>query len=98
MSKEGRGGEQTLGFRVEGRVQGVGFRAWTVRTARALGLRGWVRNLPDGAVEAHVAGGSGAMARMREELGRGPGAARVDRVVELPVAHDLPHGGFEVRG
>ncbi len=44
------------GFRVRGRVQGVGFRWWTRRKASDLGLRGTVRNRPDGSVEVHVAG------------------------------------------
>lgn len=42
---------------VRGRVQGVGFRAWTVREAKALGLDGWVRNRRDGTVEVLACGG-----------------------------------------
>jgi acylphosphatase len=42
--------------RIEGSVQGVGFRAWTQSEASRLGLRGWVRNEPDGSVAAHLEG------------------------------------------
>lgn len=84
-------------LRVEGRVQGVGFRAWTAWTARRLGLAGWVRNLPDGAVELEAEGTGESVARMREAVGRGPELARVTRVAELePGALPLPFP-FEVR-
>src|SRR5690606_27185537 len=62
---------------ITGRVQGVGFRAWAVQQARTLGLRGWIRNRADGAVEAEMAGDPDAVARMRDLLAQGPPLARV---------------------
>lgn len=67
---------------VSGRVQGVGFRFFTERAARELGVRGWVRNLPDGSVETVAEGEDEAMARFLERLRRGPLSSRVDRVAE----------------
>jgi acylphosphatase len=84
-------------FRVEGRVQGVGFRAWTVRMATQLGLRGWVRNLPDGSVEAHLAGPSDALRAAEARLAEGPPASRVDRLVGLGQPRGLPGEGVEIR-
>ncbi|MBG3876516.1 acylphosphatase [Desulfovibrio oxamicus] len=69
-------------FRVTGRVQGVGFRSWTGRTARALGLAGWVRNLPDGSVELEAQGPVERMDALREALWKGPVFARVTGVEE----------------
>jgi acylphosphatase len=82
---------------VEGRVQGVGFRWWTVRTGERLGLRGWVRNLSDGSVEAHFAGFREAVVEMDAALRRGPGGARVVEVKEMGEGERLPERGFEVR-
>lgn len=64
-------------FRVEGRVQGVGFRQATRAKATALGLRGWVRNLPDGCVEGLASGSPVALSALRDWLGQGPPAASV---------------------
>lgn len=74
---------------VSGDVQGVGFRYSTRERARELGVAGWVRNLPDGSVEAEVEGEAGAVERMLAWLGRGPSDARVASVVvtETPVLH-----------
>jgi acylphosphatase len=74
---------------VSGEVQGVGFRYAARERAAELGVAGWVRNLPDGTVEAEVEGESGAVERMLAWLDRGPRAARVASVVahEIPVAH-----------
>jgi len=84
-------------LRVEGRVQGVGFRAWTAWTARELGLAGWVRNLPDGSVELEAEGPLGRLARMRDAVQRGPELASVGGVQELePGGGSLPLP-FEVR-
>lgn len=65
---------------VEGRVQGVGYRFFAERAARELGVRGWVRNLPDGSVEAVAEGDDEAVATFIERLKRGPLSARIDRV------------------
>ncbi|WP_338240525.1 acylphosphatase [Aurantiacibacter hainanensis] len=65
---------------VHGRVQGVFYRDWTVRTARQLGVAGWVRNLPDGTVEAHLEGSQDAVESMIEKMHDGPLAAKVERI------------------
>ncbi len=84
-------------LRIEGRVQGVGFRAWTAWTARELGLAGWVRNLPGGGVELEAEGTGESLARMHGAVRRGPELARVMRVVELePGDRPLPLP-FEIR-
>lgn len=85
-------------YRVEGRVQMVGFRAFVRRHALDLGLSGWVRNEPDGAVTAEAAGDAESIRQLEEHLRQGPPAARVDRlsVRDLPDS-PLPTGGFEVR-
>ena len=66
---------------VSGRVQGVGFRAFVADAARAEGLDGWVRNLPDGPVEVHAEGDAEALGRFEWRLWQGPPMARVDDVV-----------------
>ena len=65
---------------VRGRVQGVGYRAWTEDTAILNGLDGWVRNRRDGTVEAVFAGSAEAVEGMVEACRRGPDSARVDAV------------------
>lgn len=66
--------------RVEGRVQGVFFRTEAYDRARSRGLAGWVRNLPDGAVEAVFEGHREAVDSLLRWCERGPGGARVDDV------------------
>jgi acylphosphatase len=65
---------------VRGRVQGVYFRASTQREAKRLGLGGWVRNRPDGAVEILAEGEEAAIRELYGWAQKGPGAARVERV------------------
>jgi acylphosphatase len=65
---------------IEGLVQGVFFREWTVQRARELGLSGWVRNLRDGRVEAYAAGEEEMVTRFIARLHEGSPASRVDRV------------------
>jgi acylphosphatase len=74
-------------FLISGRVQGVGFR-WFARDAAVReGVGGWVRNLPDGRVEALVEGEADAVTRVEQALRSGPRGARVDSVhVEIEMA------------
>lgn len=67
-------------IRVSGRVQGVFFRQTTAREAELLGVTGWVRNLPDGDVEALIEGDSETVDRLIAWCHHGPPAARVDTV------------------
>ena len=80
---------------VTGRVQGVFFRQTARRQAETLGLAGWVRNLPDGRVEAAVEGLGPAVARWLAWCRRGPAGARVD---EISTTEEPPAGetGFRV--
>jgi acylphosphatase len=82
--------------RITGLVQGVFFRAWAQGHARELGISGWIRNCPDGSVEAHLNGEEKAVARMIERLRHGPSNARVD---DLTIEDAAPEGTgrFEVR-
>lgn len=72
--------DRTVKIRIEGRVQGVWFRDWTVERARGLGLGGWVRNRLDGSVEALFHGPADAVADMIAACRQGPPAARVTAV------------------
>ena len=65
---------------IRGRVQGVGFRAWTEYTVLERGLEGWVRNRRDGAVEAVFAGADEAVAAMIAACHEGPPGSRVDAI------------------
>jgi len=76
--------EKTLRLRIEGRVQGVGYRAWAVREARGLGLAGWVRNRSDRSVEALISGPEEAIERFLAAAHRGPRAATVAAVRVAP--------------
>jgi acylphosphatase len=69
-------------LRIQGRVQGVGYRDWLVEEAGATGLAGWVRNRADGSVEALLAGEEGAVGAVLLAARRGPPLARVDSIEE----------------
>jgi acylphosphatase len=81
---------------VRGDVQGVGFRWFAERNALSLGVRGWVRNRPDGAVETVAEGDEKAVGEYLARLSRGPSGARVDEVV-VEEASDSGLSAFEVR-
>ena len=81
---------------VSGRVQGVFFRAWTVEQAERLKVNGWVRNCPDGSVEAHLEGEEGAVNWLIDLIGDGPPSARVAKV-RVREAEREGATSFEVR-
>jgi acylphosphatase len=83
-------------LRITGRVQGVGYRWWAERQARALALDGWVRNCPDGSVELLAIGDEVALERMAEACRGGPPAASVAGVQTLG-ADDDGSIGFAAR-
>lgn len=82
-------------FRVTGRVQGVGFRFFTVRLARGLGLRGGVRNEADGSVSVRAEGERDALDLLRRRLEQGPPAARVTAVEELEAGSAAGRESFD---
>ncbi|MBN9670917.1 acylphosphatase [Roseibium aggregatum] len=85
----------TVHVLIEGRVQGVGYRAWCASAAEARGLSGWVRNLKTGAVEAVLSGPSDTVVDMMDQLWQGPAFARVSAIRDLdPV--DPAKGSFAV--
>ena len=75
---------------VSGRVQGVFFRDSTRRRARALGLRGWARNLPDGRVEVLACGEPAALVELEAWLWAGPTHARVAEVIAEDAVCEAP--------
>lgn len=88
--------DKAVKARISGRVQGVCFRAWARDEARGLGLAGWVKNRPDGTVEAVFAGPAAHVDAILARCREGPFAARVETVDAEPV--NFPAGaGFEVR-
>lgn len=82
---------------VHGRVQGVGFRWFVQRTARGLGLVGWIQNQPDGSVRVVAEGPSASLDVLVEQLGQGPAGAVVDRVNAQRGAATGEFGSFEIR-
>ncbi|MHA6644278.1 acylphosphatase [Mesorhizobium sp. A623] len=83
---------------ITGRVQGVSFRFWAREEAERLGLKGWVRNEPDGSVAALIAGPNGAVTLMLERFWQGPaGAVVADVRTEAADSADAPTG-FRIAG
>ena len=85
-------------FLVRGRVQGVGFRWFVEREAQMLGVRGWVRNNLDGAVEVLAIGTREQLLTLRRKLREGPRAARVDDVEEFEATAATDVKTFRIEG
>lgn len=86
---------KTVTVRIEGRVQGVYYRAWTEQTARRLDLDGWVRNRRDGSVEAVFSGLPAQVDTMLRRCAEGPPDARVTKVTVTDEG-GAPPPGFQV--
>jgi acylphosphatase len=90
-------GEARARFRVVGRVQGVGFRWWIAREARALMLAGTVYNENDGSVGVEAEGKAADLAQLRELLAEGPPNAFIERVEELSPTRGALPAPFSIR-
>lgn len=83
---------RTVRLEIIGRVQGVGYRDWTVREARRLALTGWVRNRPDGSVEVVASGPAPVLDTFITACRTGPRHAVVaDILITDTSTPDLPH-------
>jgi acylphosphatase len=82
---------------VRGLVQGVGFRYYTARSAERHQLTGWVRNLPDGSVQACFEGEEAAVTSMVNWCRSGPEAARVEELTEQPGDYTGEFTEFSIR-
>ena len=84
-------------FLISGEVQGVGFRMFAEAAAAREGVHGFVRNLPDGRVEAVVEGDQAAVDRMELKLRRGPAHARIESFEVEAAAPTHRATGFAIR-
>jgi acylphosphatase len=84
-------------YLITGRVQGVGFRQFTLQCAAREGVRGWVRNTPEGGVEIEATGFADALARFETAIRVGPLGSRIDRFGALELTTAPPFDGFHVR-
>jgi acylphosphatase len=102
MSEDADSDRTLLRVVVRGRVQGVGFRAWTQHQAQLHDLDGWVRNLRNGSVEAMLAGPVDRIELLLKALREGPHGSEVEAVEEYP-ATEVEFGeqpasrGFAIR-
>jgi len=83
-------------LRIYGRVQGVGFRYYTLKKAEELGVRGYVSNRPDGSVYIEAEGGPGALSAFIQWCEEGPAWAHVRRVEKQEIP-PMGYKGFEIR-
>ena len=87
----------TCRYLVSGQVQGVGFRFFTLHTARRLGLTGYVENMVDGRVLVVAQGDMAAMEVFQEALAAGPTYARVAHIERIPLPETEHFAGFCIR-
>lgn len=87
----------TLHLNIQGRVQGVWFRESMRQEAERLGVCGWVRNLPDGSVEATVQGPADAVNTLIAWTHTGPPLAQVHKIVQSPIDTPETYSRFDKR-
>lgn len=87
--------QKTIRVIIEGKVQGVAYRAWAVATANELGVNGWTRNLNDGTVEVVLSGNKEDLEAMLALCEGGPPAARVEKITSFPHDETLPQGFYQ---
>ena len=85
---------KTVRLQITGKVQNVWFRGWTERTAKGLGLTGWVRNRKDGSVEAVISGPAAAVDQLMAQCWDGPPAAKVANIQVEDYPAPPPKPGF----
>lgn len=83
-------------FLIRGIVQGVGYRYFAQRSAATHQVRGYVRNLEDGSVEAFAQGSEKQVHGFRDDLAAGPRFSRVEDIEELVVEPDAAYGTFRI--
>ncbi len=81
---------------VQGRVQGVGFRYYTQKAARQLGVVGWVRNCADGTVEINVAAEDAELSAFIQKIREGPRFSKVTQVDEMDLNEDITYTQFTI--
>ena len=84
-------------MRIRGRVQGVGFRFFVSETAQKMPLTGWVRNLPDGDVEAEAQGDEKQIEAFLKKIQAGTPPTRVDKMSSDKIPDRSDETGFEIR-
>jgi len=87
---------KTYRVRIEGRVQGVGFRYYTQAEANRLGINGWVHNCEDGSVETLISGDDAQLNSMLRWLKHGPSSAIVSDTHVEPTTVDPVTPGFRI--
>jgi acylphosphatase len=85
-------------YLVRGYVQGVGYRYFAASAAQRLGVKGFVRNLPNGDVEVHAEADDATLQLFKRELERGPRMAQVSEVLESDAPESGAYSSFLIRG
>lgn len=89
--------DTAIAFRVSGRVQGVGFRAFVRKSALQLGLKGWVKNNADGSVSGHAEGDYGILKEFIKQVRIGNRWSSVEAIEEQPQKYSGEFQNFEIR-
>lgn len=92
------GSMPTIHCHISGRVQGVWFRGWAQKTALAMGVTGWVRNLADGRVECKASADEATLKQFISKLGQGPPFSRVERLECVDTPEGKEFQGFRIAG